>query len=570
MASKINAQIGLNVNKSSVDAVVNNVSTVKKQVQSVGPVFDSLQKKIESLGSVAKWAAIGAGAERVFGGIKRIVDSVSNSFKKQFDFAQSYASFGDRIAKTSRLVGMSVKDYQAFASAAKHAGMSTEEMDSALRKFSVNLGKARAGDRAASKMFDSILGGRKLSSFKDSTSLISAIADGYKKLNSAEQKAFVTNELFGRGGVKMAELLSGGGEGLQNALANFEGGFSEEGAKNAELFNDELQKTQEIIDSLKISAAQELFPVITEMFKSVQKFVKENRAELLPVVKDLVAHSVDFVKSLLPLTVKLLKSVLKIFDLIGPKVFIIVGGLVSMAPAVVQILSGLVMMAPILTKIGTVLKFIAFGAISAVVAKIAIAVAAAWSLYKVFTEIHKNWEMFSSFIEEKLQSAVGVSYTFWAALKSIVGQFEMAYRLIGVIFGGWSEWSKFVKKDLADVNAIVDIIGDCLAGLMYGLYEVFNFVVSKLEIFGGFIEKLPFVGKLIGLQKNLGAMLVDGGGGFSGPSIAASAVQAVSESRTTVTNRFAVDFNNVPRGTKITPPAKGDFDWSRGYMLGGI
>ena len=537
MASKINAQIGLNVNKSSVDAVVNNVSTVKKQVQSVGPVFDSLQKKIESLGSVAKWAAIGAGAERVFGGIKRIVDSVSNSFKKQFDFAQSYASFGDRIAKTSRLVGMSVKDYQAFASAAKHAGMSTEEMDSALRKFSVNLGKARAGDRAASKMFDSILGGRKLSGFKDSTSLISAIADGYKKLNSAEQKAFVTNELFGRGGVKMAELLSGGGEGLQNALANFEGGFSEEGAKNAELFNDELQKTQEIIDSLKISAAQELFPVITEMFKSVQKFVKENRAELLPVVKDLVAHSVEFVKSLLPLTVKLLKSVLKIFDLIGPKVFIIVGGLVSMAPAVVQILSGLVMMAPILTKIGVVLKSIFMfgqglligvklfvGLIGgALLAKIALVAAGIVGWVYAFRSVYKNWDMLKSFLKD-IASSVG-------------------------------DWFSNIGQKISN------FFMDKLSGVMNFVGQIKS---SVLGLFGGFPDKIK---SLFGF----GNIDINANGASGAQStLAASAVQAVSESRTTVTNRFAVDFNNVPRGTKITPPAKGDFDWSRGYMLGGI
>ncbi len=55
-------------------------------------------------------------------------------------FAQSYAVTGDRIAKTSRLLGMSVKEYQAFTSAASHAGMATTKMDSALRKLSVSVG----------------------------------------------------------------------------------------------------------------------------------------------------------------------------------------------------------------------------------------------------------------------------------------------------------------------------------------------------------------------------------------------------------------------------------------------
>ena len=37
--NNINAQIGLLVNKSSVNAVVNNVTTIKEQVLSVGPIF---------------------------------------------------------------------------------------------------------------------------------------------------------------------------------------------------------------------------------------------------------------------------------------------------------------------------------------------------------------------------------------------------------------------------------------------------------------------------------------------------------------------------------------------------
>ena len=38
----------------------------------------------------------------------------------------------------------------------------------------------------------------------------------------------------------------------------------------------------------------------------------------------------------------------------------------------------------------------------------------------------------------------------------------------------------------------------------------------------------------------------------------------------TVTNRFSVDFKNVPRGVKVTPPKTGDFDFSFGSVLGGV
>ena len=77
--NNINAQIGLNFNKSSVGAVVSNVTTVKKQVLSVGPVFAQFQKKIETLGNVAKWTAIGTGAERAFGLIGALFERRENT-----------------------------------------------------------------------------------------------------------------------------------------------------------------------------------------------------------------------------------------------------------------------------------------------------------------------------------------------------------------------------------------------------------------------------------------------------------------------------------------------------------
>jgi len=116
--------------------------------------------------------------------------------------------------------------------------------------------------------------------------------------------------------------------------------------------------------------------------------------------------------------------------------------------------------------------------------------------------------------------------------------------------------------------------------------EVFSFIAESVS--GFFMDKLNgllnFMGKIkssiLGLFSGfpnkvkkffgIGDVDVNLNSSESQSTLAASAAQAISESHTTVTNRFAVDFNNVPRGTKITPPPKGDFDWSRGYVLGGI
>ena len=148
----------------------------------------------------------------------------------------------------------------------------------------------------------------------------------------------------------------------------------------------------------------------------------------------------------------------------------------------------------------------------------------------------------------------------------------MTYRLVGLIFGGWEEWSEFVQKDLANVNGILNLIGDCLAGVMYGIYEAFNWVSEKLQFIGGYLSKVPLLGKLFGGDVNFGVSSDDIGGDFLNgqSSLGSSVAQAVMESNTTTTNRFAVDFKNMPRGVQVTAPDHGDFDYSRGYVLAGI
>ena len=78
----------------------------------------------------------------------------------------------------------------------------------------------------------------------------------------------------------------------------------------------------------------------------------------------------------------------------------------------------------------------------------------------------------------------------------------------------------------------------------------------------GFLSDLPIIGNFFSGPESIESA--------SAPSLGSAVAQTVSESRTTTTNRFSVDFKNMPKGVQVTPPAQGDFDWSRGYVLGGV
>lgn len=579
MANKVFVDLGFNFNGSGVTSAVGGIGKITGSIKGMDSALGSVTKTLKSLKNAASLMLAVQGTKSIFGGISSIGKTIKDGLKREFDFVADFASAGDKIAKTSRLVGFSVKDYQAFSSAAKHSGMSVEEMDSALKKFNVELGKAKSGDKNALKMFDAILGGKKLSGFKDSTEILKEIANGYTKLASAEQKAFVTQSLFGRGGAQMSELLSSGGKGIEKAIADFEntgGGFTEEGTKNAEKFNDTLQEMSETINSLKISVAEDLFPTFSEMFKSVGAYVKEHRGELIPLIKEVFTGVAKFAVNLLPKIPVVLDRVLNIVNMLGPKTVVVGVAFMHVLPAITSIVVGLASIAPLVLKIIGGVKLLA------------------GFFWPVVTAVELTAAVLGGPVLATIGLVVAAVVSWGIAIKSVIDNFEM--------------FSNFVRNDLKNsfgvVGKYLDWLGDFFADKIFRVYEIvknFNFddLFGSLKMavlgFGSIIYDTIFgsISKAFGAAKSIlgkipgfGKLFVGSGGSETPLSIAqsasvggagetntqsAAAAQMISESRVTTTNRFAVDFKNMPRGVTVTPPENGgDFDWSRGYMLGGV
>lgn len=554
MANSLLVKLGFSADRQSIAGTVSGI----------GEITSSLKK----LKNAADVVSLGSGLKYMSSGIRSLTENIKNSFSKSFNFAEEFAKSGDKIAKTSRLVGLSVKDYQAFSSAAQHAGMSTEEMDGALKKFNVNLGKARSGDEKSLEMFDSILGGKSISSFKDSTSLIAAIADGYQKLGSAEQKAFVSQELFGRSGLKMSELLSQGDEGIKKLIVDFEshgGGFSEEGAKNAEAFDDALQDMRETVNSLKISVAQELFPTFIDLFKTVQTFIKDNREKIIPIVKEIFGRTAEFVKSLLLRIPAILNTVLSVVRAIGPGAIVFFTGFVSILPVIGKILFGLYQMGPIIKYVIIGVKSVAtwgwaivnaFKIAAAVIggptlAMIGLVVAAVVSWGIAIKSIYDNWNLVGDAVEW-VWSEIKESLAWWGdgiwslIIEPVLNFFKSLPEAFSNLWNGF-------KSGIANIGS-----------MMYD--AVFGSMKRAIDSVRSFVKGIPIIGSLFGGEDES----LTKPASSNSLSLGASVAQAVSESHTTTTSRFAVDFKNMPRGVQVTAPDHGDFDYSRGYVLAGM
>lgn len=563
MANSIFAQLGFNFNKSTVTNTVNAVNVVKDSIISIGPVFSSIEKKLDVSSHITKWIGLGNAISGAFGGVKSIVTSVAGDIKKIYDFVDGYAQKGDKVAKTSRLVGLSVKDYQALSSAAMDSGMSVEAMDSALKKFNVNLGKARDGDKKLLQSFSVSLFGEdadseRLKGLKNNREVLIALASSFSKLQSSEQKALVSSELFGKSGLQMSEILSQGGESLEKFLNAYDKGFSEEGASNAEAFTHEFQKMYEEFEQIKMSVAMDLFPVFKDLFTAVSDMLHGGSGdELKKQFKELGESVGKFVKDLLPRIPRILDTIIAIVDALSPEVIVAGGVVLSILPAVAQIVTGLIVMKPLISIIGAGLSTIATWGSSFVLAiKASVAIlggtffAALGGVLVLFAEIayivkqfYDNWDMWCSFVNHELTDAVNDwVYMFVEDVKWLWGGFK----------------SIFVDPILNFIDALPQAFSDLWDGFKTGAMAAVSTVKDLLK-------SLPLVGNLFGDSNSVN----DPNGVSTSPAAPSQIASAVQQSYSVTTNRFAVDFNNVPRGTNITPPPQGDFDWSRSYTLAG-
>ena len=498
--------------------------------------------------------------------------SLGAGFANAVGWAGAYADQGDKIAKTSRLVGLSVKDFQALDSAARHAGMGSEEMTAALRKLNVNLFKARSGDATALKPFESLLP-KSLSEYRDNAEVIRALAGSYAKLESAEQRAFVSQSLFGEGGLKMSELLSQGEESLKKYIDEYDAAFSEDGARNAEAFNDALQDMRESVNVLKISLAQELFPVFAETFGSVRDVFKNH----MPQIKDISRRMGGLVSSLLDFAPAFLDFAIKIVDFTGPLLPLLTGilaGVLAMVPAVAQIVIGAKAIAALFVTVAKVISGVVFYVreVLAVlrvtfmvvggagVASFLLIVGYVVGLVSIVKQFYDNWEMWCSFVNHELTDAVnGFFSDLWEGVKSVgsalydlfIAPFVNFFKTIPEL------WESF--KD--GIGAVAEMFSE-LGGKIYD--AIFGSVRKAWTAAKGFLSGLPFVGGLFESDAP-----ESGASAGASADLSAHVGEMVRSTNTTTTNRFSVDFRNMPRGVTVTPPASGDFDFSRGYVFGG-
>ncbi len=215
--------------------------------------------------------------------VRRIAIGASLAGGAIFGLAASTAQLGDDVAKTADKLGIGIEELQELRYAAERSGVATSAFDTALEKMTKNIGLAMEGTGAQKDALDALgLSAANLATMSPEEAL-GVIADRLQGVETQAEKAAIANDLFGRSGIGMLNMLRDGSAGLVQLREDARRtGYvlSEQAARDAEVFQDTLLDTQLVMKGLKNTVGAELMPVVTQAMRRVGDTLVGNREEV--------------------------------------------------------------------------------------------------------------------------------------------------------------------------------------------------------------------------------------------------------------------------------------------------
>lgn len=291
---------------SLTDGFSKNFILFEKRIHHALMPIKKMEKSLDRLNRVSRFDLFKKGFSDFRKNSKDFILSVRNigqsfgyvktAVVKVADALNTVSLRGDDIAKTSRRLGLSVESLQKFRHAADLAGVPVDAMQESMRKMAVGAFRASQGVEKESKAFKALKISVKNAdgSMKDNEQLILEMADRFANAGySATEKLYIANEVFGKSGSKMIELLNQGSDALHGQFEEMVklGLMTEEEAKASEQYNDALAKMRRAIDGIQTALAADLLGPMTEAVEYLTNFLIEN--------KDVFKKSLEpFVKSI--------------------------------------------------------------------------------------------------------------------------------------------------------------------------------------------------------------------------------------------------------------------------------
>lgn len=249
-------------------------------------------------------SAIGASASRLAGLTALVGLGGGSALRAIAGLVSGTAQAADELMKTSRTLGITIEALQEYRHAADLSGVATGTLDAAIQRLGVNAAQALGGNRSAARLFADLD-----VPLRDTTgalrSMDDVLTDALGALAGIEdpmRRNATAMQLFGRSGVDMVKLVADGAEGLaaMRQEAHTLGiVLSEDFARSAEAYNDNVTRMQRRITGLRQSIGAQLLPAFNDLVLGVTALFDANRQAILDVVSGFFERIVEGIRALL-------------------------------------------------------------------------------------------------------------------------------------------------------------------------------------------------------------------------------------------------------------------------------
>lgn len=256
------------MSENKTEIVISAVNNADQAFRQINSQFGDLSKRAETFNGKL---------QKLSGGLAALGVSVSaGAFATWIKGAIDMA---DEMGKMSQKVGISVESLSVLKYAGELADVSLEQLGIGMKQLSKNMMEAATGgkDQVAAFKALGVEYRNADGTMRSADDVFRDLADRFSGMEDGAAKTAIAMKLFGKSGSDMIPLLNSGAKGLREAAdetQRFGQTISQETAKKAEEFNDNLRKLKLSSSGLGLSIANDLLPPLTRLTEKLDLLVQ--------------------------------------------------------------------------------------------------------------------------------------------------------------------------------------------------------------------------------------------------------------------------------------------------------
>lgn len=286
----------------AIDQASKPIKDLNDKLQKTFDPFKQVANKADSLGKALglkqvekSWngvtKSVGAFKDTVVSIVAPLVTVATVAGGALAFLGRQSAESANSLLQLSAATGMSVESIQRLRYFAEQNQSTTEDLDSAIKKFTVNMGQARAGQGALysilAKVNPEML--RQLLHTKDNEQAFNLMLEAIRKLPKAQQQAALTSIAFGKGSLSLVSVAKAGREEYEKSSAELAklGPITAVQATLLNKMGDAWGSLGTLLGNLRNQVFVELAPIFIELAGSLKTFLIDNKDAIIQFGKAL-------------------------------------------------------------------------------------------------------------------------------------------------------------------------------------------------------------------------------------------------------------------------------------------